>query len=125
MLPPPCSKLFPSTVSAQLIADKFYEFTMVLTIVSLIVSVLVLAVGRLKRRLPPPHSLLLAAGTLNSRLCCSPSPFGQLLFHGEERERSEMIADGCVRHFNDVTYLTLPILAADGSLCTGPPPRNC
>lgn len=58
---------------------KFYEFTLAMTMVSLLFTLVVSAIARMNRSLPPPHGVVLAAGAVNSRLCCSEET-------GEERK---------------------------------------
>ena len=41
-----------------------------MTLVSLLVTLLLGAVARMEHSLPPPHGCLLAASTVNTRLCC-------------------------------------------------------
>jgi hypothetical protein len=48
--------------------DKFYVFTMAMTIANMLTSVVMLALMRVQRTLPPPHSMLLLAHTFNTQV---------------------------------------------------------
>ena len=55
-------------------SDRFYEFTLAMTLVSLLYTLIISAIARMERALPPPHSILLAASAINGKLCCSEEP---------------------------------------------------
>ncbi|KIH60090.1 hypothetical protein ANCDUO_09668 [Ancylostoma duodenale] len=48
----------------------FYAFTLAVTVISLIVTVLIAAMSRIKRKVPPAHRFTLLASVLNANLCC-------------------------------------------------------
>ncbi|PAV84498.1 hypothetical protein WR25_25247 [Diploscapter pachys] len=48
----------------------FYAFTLAVTVISLIVTVIVSAMSRVKRTMPPAHRYTLFASVLNANLCC-------------------------------------------------------
>jgi len=49
---------------------KFYEFTVAMTLTNIIVTIIIVAMARVHRSLPPPHSAVLFANTFNTRICC-------------------------------------------------------
>lgn len=49
-------------------ADTFYEFTVCVTLISMLFTLLVLSLSRVHRPLPPPHSARLFAQTFNTRV---------------------------------------------------------
>ncbi|MCP4597182.1 hypothetical protein [Neptuniibacter sp.] len=51
---------------------KFYEFTVSITLVSILVTLIISALARIERSLPPPHKCLLMASAINAKLCCAP-----------------------------------------------------
>uniref|UniRef100_A0A914VCQ9 Neurotransmitter-gated ion-channel ligand-binding domain-containing protein n=1 Tax=Plectus sambesii TaxID=2011161 RepID=A0A914VCQ9_9BILA len=48
----------------------FYETMFVLSLLSVLVTVLALALCRVRRKVPPPHRLYLVAKLVNTNLCC-------------------------------------------------------
>lgn len=52
-------------------ADKFYEFTLATTVISLLITLIVAAAARVERKLPPAHRYTLLAAVLNTNLCCA------------------------------------------------------
>ncbi|PIO76838.1 hypothetical protein TELCIR_01083 [Teladorsagia circumcincta] len=48
----------------------FYAFTLAVTVISLIITVLIAAMSRIKRKVPPAHRFTLLASVLNANLCC-------------------------------------------------------
>ncbi|VDM55802.1 unnamed protein product, partial [Angiostrongylus costaricensis] len=48
----------------------FYAFTLAVTVISLIMTVLISATSRIKRKVPPAHRFTLLASVLNANLCC-------------------------------------------------------
>jgi len=49
---------------------KFYEFTMLLTLFSLVSTLLIWSASRAYHLLPPPHNMLLVAKAINTKLIC-------------------------------------------------------
>ncbi|KAJ1372419.1 hypothetical protein KIN20_034583 [Parelaphostrongylus tenuis] len=48
----------------------FYAFTLAVTVISLIMTVLISATSRIKRKVPPAHRFTLLASVVNANLCC-------------------------------------------------------
>ncbi|CAJ0564195.1 unnamed protein product, partial [Mesorhabditis spiculigera] len=48
----------------------FYAFTLSMTIISLIITVIIAAIARVPRKLPPAHRYTLLANVLNANICC-------------------------------------------------------
>ncbi|CAD6191504.1 unnamed protein product [Caenorhabditis auriculariae] len=48
----------------------FYAFTIGMTVISLIATVIIAAMSRIKRKVPPAHRYTLLASVLNANLCC-------------------------------------------------------
>uniref|UniRef100_A0A1I7ZEA5 Neur_chan_LBD domain-containing protein n=1 Tax=Steinernema glaseri TaxID=37863 RepID=A0A1I7ZEA5_9BILA len=49
----------------------FYVFTLIVTAISLVLTLLISALSRIERRVPPAHRFTLLASVLNSTLCCA------------------------------------------------------
>lgn len=56
--------------NCAVVSDKFYEFTLATTVVSLLMTLVVAAAARVDRKLPPAHRFTLLAAVLNANLCC-------------------------------------------------------
>ena len=61
----------PYLSTIQTISDKFYEFTLGMTVLSFLVTLVLSALSRVNRTLPPSHRLVLFASAVNTYLCCT------------------------------------------------------
>ncbi|MCP9261979.1 Acetylcholine receptor subunit beta [Dirofilaria immitis] len=50
--------------------DIFYVFTLSTTVISLLLTLIISAMSRIRRKLPPAHRYTLLASALNTSLCC-------------------------------------------------------
>uniref|UniRef100_A0A1I7VLV1 Neur_chan_LBD domain-containing protein n=1 Tax=Loa loa TaxID=7209 RepID=A0A1I7VLV1_LOALO len=56
----------------------FYVFTMSTTVVSLLLTLVISAMSRIRRKLPPAHRYTLLASALNISLCCGSEPNAEI-----------------------------------------------
>jgi hypothetical protein len=63
-----CGNIGENQIEFLMNIDKFYEFTMAITLTNILSTVLVLSLSRVQRALPPPHSLQLFARTFNTKV---------------------------------------------------------
>lgn len=63
-------KIYVNIIKTFKITDVFYAFTIGMTVLSLIATVMISAMSRVKRKVPPAHRYTLLASLLNANLCC-------------------------------------------------------
>uniref|UniRef100_A0A0R3RHC8 Neur_chan_memb domain-containing protein n=1 Tax=Elaeophora elaphi TaxID=1147741 RepID=A0A0R3RHC8_9BILA len=56
----------------------FYVFTLSTTVVSLLLTLVISAMSRIRRKLPPAHRYTLLASALNTSLCCGSEPSAEI-----------------------------------------------
>ena len=57
------------------IIDTFYEFVVFTTFISILITLIAIAMSRVRRSVPPSHTLYLGAKMVNRYLCCiEPEP---------------------------------------------------
>lgn len=97
----------------------FYAFTLVTTVVSLLLTLIISAMSRIGRKLPPAHRYTLLASALNTSLCCGNEPNVQIdgaLAKDHQRDWMQIyIAINNVISFVILVAYTIGIIAI---LCT-------
>ncbi|KAL3994517.1 Neurotransmitter-gated ion-channel ligand binding domain family protein [Acanthocheilonema viteae] len=56
----------------------FYVFTLSTTVISLLLTLVISAMSRIRRKLPPAHRYTLLASALNTSLCCGSEPSAEI-----------------------------------------------